>query len=102
MRTANFDDWLNGIDLNEDKVQEVDALYCSIKCCRAFGRFDFKRDPVNGGKVIAPFTGENELLLVNDNAEAAFLRLLSYRFCDGDDIESWLGFQQALAKSLSE
>jgi len=96
---SDFEKWLREMNFRGEEFEDVYSLHCAIRSGMDYGRFLCKRDPVNGGKLISPTTGGNNLLLVSPAAEAFFLELLTRGFCGDLDMEGWHSLQQNLAKA---
>src|ERR1700722_3364168 len=97
--TSHFETWLASICLGEDGPEDVLALHSAIKHCHHDGRFQCERDPVNGGKLVTPLTGEKTLILATEKAEQYFLELVRREHCKELDVESWASFQHAVSKA---
>lgn len=93
--TTNFEEWFTEIDI--DGHEEVFNLYQTVWngiendvpfSCKSNGDLSIVTCAYNPLK----------LVLATEKAKTAFLQAIENRFCDGVDIESWYGFEHAMAK----
>jgi len=90
--TTNFDDWIEEND--PEGHEEIYALYQAISSREGFGNFDVTTD---GEKTFIK-GNVSTLVLVNENARAAFSKMVDeLKGDDTMDMDSWYGFQRNMA-----
>lgn len=92
---TDFEGWLD--QAGPETTEETYALYQCVAEEEDYGIYRCQKGK-DGKLFVKCATGEDTLMLASDKAKQSFLSLVTKKYCNDVDIESWYGFRRAMEK----
>ena len=93
-KVIDFNVWLNDLDGDHEEVM---ALYEAVQDARDMGLYKCIKGDISGTWIVSAEHLSDEVFLKSSSEKNDFLKAIRVRFCDGEDVESWYGFERNMS-----
>lgn len=100
--TTNFKDWFEHFRNWYDEPFEIEALHLAVRNEEDHMVVKCESLLTSGMYIVTcSFPEMPRLLIASEKARKTFLSMIETELCEGYDVESWVGFEMAIANDNS-